>query len=148
MNAMMLWQQYKEVTMNIQSIKEDLNANKKNLIIAGILCIILGIAWNVFSGNDVSNNGVGADTVRTELNTAITGQQATIDKLGEINTGLGKSANTVGTISDRITDSEGRVTQISADLTDSSAILKRDAGILESGSEILRRVRTRSEVKD
>lgn len=134
--------------MNIQGIKEDLNANKKNIIIAVILCIIIGITWNVFSRNDVSNNGVGVNTVRTELNTAITGQQATIDKLGEINKGLGKSADTVGRISDRIADSESRVTQISTDLSDSSAILKRDAGIIESSAEILRRVRERSEVED
>lgn len=133
---------------------------KKNIYIAGGICIVVALAcltWFLF--RDVPNNGPTADDVTGQLDTARTEQQQAADTLKSVQSGLNDSERTVDnldqsnrdaqTTADRITESNKNIANAVSDAqssnSSSAAILADSQRRISESESILQDVRSRSE---
>jgi hypothetical protein len=108
----------------------------KNYIIAGIVLIAIIVAYNVFSGSNLPNNGTTANTVRSELGTAISQQSEAIRTVKSVETGLGNSVKSVSGIESTVSHVAGTNATSITTATDSAELIK-------DCQRILSEVRTR-----
>ncbi|SFM41524.1 hypothetical protein SAMN04490355_11147 [Pelosinus propionicus DSM 13327] len=99
-----------------------INIDKK-YIIAAVLLVAAVIAWNVFSGTNLPNNGTTANTVRSELGTAIDQQSGAIDTTKSIEAGLDNSVKSVGNIESTINHASDTNTTSITTATDSAILI-------------------------
>jgi methyl-accepting chemotaxis protein len=122
---------------------------KKNyLIIAGVLLVVGFIAWDVLCGGNISNNGNGADAVRTELESVSDKQQSAIDGLTNIEAGLDDSQREAGAISEGLGDVADSIGTVEERINDSETRAKSSAELISESQSILSRVRERGKTGD
>ncbi|WP_143050599.1 hypothetical protein [Propionispora vibrioides] len=119
--------------------------DKKIIIIAALFLVIATGCWYLFgSGGNISNNGVGADQVRSDLSAVGQQQSAAIDGLGRIETGLSDGAAKVGTISAGLNDTTKSIAATESRIDASQNAARSSSELIAEGQRILGQVRERS----
>lgn len=120
--------------MDIQTIKENISANKNYFIITGVIIVVLAIGWNVYTNGNVSTDGITTQSVRSELITVGTEQS---------------KAGTAITESKRITAEIGQTnTAIKQSIDDSRAINSASTNPIKDSQRILQQVRSSQQIKN
>lgn len=110
---------------------------RKTIVIAALLPAIIFICWYVFGRSNVSNNGVGADQVRSDLSAVRQQQSAAIDGLDRIETGLGDSAAKAGAISAGISGTAKSIATLRVESTQARTQLEAAQSSLHKANQSL-----------
>lgn len=120
--------------------------DKKNIYTL-IVTFILGCAFCWLLLN-VSGNGTGTDKIRTDIQSVIRQQSEINKKLGTIEAGLERGAETAGRISTGLGTVATGLGKTEERIANSEAELKSDSEYLAEGKRILGAIRKRNEGKN
>ncbi|AIF54096.1 hypothetical protein [Pelosinus sp. UFO1] len=125
---------------------EDVNFDKKTIIIIAIGLFIVGVlGWFMF-GRGIPDTGSAIDQTRSNLSTVGDKQQSAIERLDVIENGLTNSADKACAISAGIGNTTKSINSVEGRITESQDRLKSSAGLITEGKSILRQVRERGQV--
>ncbi|WP_378955503.1 hypothetical protein [Pelosinus sp. sgz500959] len=125
----------------MEKVKEYVNENKKNIIIAVVLFVGVIVAYNVFSAGNVSTDRITSNTVREQLESVGDQQQRagqTITTSQSITTEIQRSNNVI-----RSTNRE-----IESTINNSQQLNKSSADCIKDSQRILREARASRKVEN
>lgn len=119
----------------LDKIKEYINENKKNIIIAIVLFIVGFVSYNVWSAGNVSDNGTTADQIKSDIRS--TGNE--LNRAGQAITNSQSISSEIRRTNQNIEQSNKSVRQ---SIETSQSINKSSHDLIREGQQILRELPT------
>lgn len=123
------------------NIKGMIQIAKKTYIIIGCLLVVGVVAWDVLrSGNNVSDNGVTADTITNDIRSVGYQQQSAITGVGNAQDRINDGSAEVGRVSEGIGTVAESIKHSQSGLEESITRSKSSADLIAEGKSILRTI--------